>query len=55
MNLTSGSLSKTILIWQDIEVCEDVIVENGATLHFCGGRFVNKLTDGQTIEMILTR
>ena len=51
MNLTSGSLSKTILIWQDIEVREDVIVENGATLHFCGGRFVNKLADGQTIAI----
>ncbi len=51
MNLTSSSLSKTILIWQDIEVREDVIVENGATLHFCGGRFVNKLADGQTIAI----
>lgn len=38
MIITSSNLSKKILISQDIEILEDVIIENGVTLHFCGGR-----------------
>lgn len=48
MIITSSNLSKKILISQDIEILEDVIIENGVTLHFCGGRLVNKSTTGQT-------
>lgn len=40
MIITSSNLSKKILISQDIEILEDVIIENGVTLHFCGGRLV---------------
>ena len=45
MNLISTNLSQTIYISSDLITNENIIIETGATIIFCGGRIINN-TDG---------